>query len=73
MSDFTLRRITLQIEEVHHEGGPVAATPHLKGAIMAVCANPFAFVVSAKPFEVWIVVIGDRALIDKWFGERLGE
>ena len=42
MSDFTLRRITLQIEEVHHEGGPVAATPHLKGAIMAVCANPFA-------------------------------
>lgn len=42
MSDFTLRRITLQIEEVHHEGGPRAAVPHLKGAIMAVCANPFA-------------------------------
>ena len=42
MSDFTLRRITLQIEEVHHEGGPPAAAPHLKGAIMAVCANPFA-------------------------------
>ncbi|NGQ92709.1 amino acid synthesis family protein [Rhodobacter sp. HX-7-19] len=39
---FPLRRITLQIEEVHHEGGPPAATPHLKGAIMAVCANPFA-------------------------------
>jgi len=42
VSDFTLRRITLQIEEVHHEGGPPAAAPHLKGAIMAVCANPFA-------------------------------
>lgn len=42
MSDFTLRRITIQLEEVLHEGGPPAATPHLKGAIMAVCANPFA-------------------------------
>ena len=42
MSDFTIRRITLQIEEVHHEGGPRADAPHLKGAIMAVCSNPFA-------------------------------
>lgn len=42
MYDFIIRRITIQLEEVHHEGGPPADIPHLKGAIMAVCANPFA-------------------------------
>lgn len=42
MPDFALRRITLQIEEIRHEGGPPPATPHLRGAIMAVVQNPFA-------------------------------
>lgn len=42
MPDFPLRRITSQIEEIHHEGGPLA-TPHaLRGAIIAVVGNPFA-------------------------------
>jgi hypothetical protein len=40
MPDFTLRRITLQIEEILHEGGPPAA-PRLRGAILAVVKNPF--------------------------------
>jgi hypothetical protein len=42
LPDFTLRRITLQIEEIFHEGGPAPAIPPVRGAIMAVCANPFA-------------------------------
>lgn len=42
MVDFTLRKTVLLIEEIHHEGGPTAATPRLRGAIMAVVRNPFA-------------------------------
>lgn len=40
MPDFALRRITLQIEEILHEGGPVGS-PHLRGAILAVVENPY--------------------------------
>lgn len=42
MPDFPIRRITTQIEEIWHEGGPAPETPALRGAIYAVCANPFA-------------------------------
>jgi hypothetical protein len=41
MPDFPLRRITLQIEEIHHEGGPLGQ-PRLRAAIIAVTKNPFA-------------------------------
>lgn len=40
MPDFPIRRITLQIEDILHEGGPVGLRQ--RGAIMAVVANPFA-------------------------------
>ena len=40
MPDFPLRCITLQIEEIHHEGG-TATVPRLRGAILAVVKNPF--------------------------------
>ena len=40
MSDFPIRRITLQIEDILHEGGPMGLRQ--RGAIMAVVANPFA-------------------------------
>lgn len=42
MSDFKIRKIVTQIEEILHEGGPVAETPPVRGAIFAICANPFA-------------------------------
>ena len=42
MADFPLRKITLQIEEIHHDGGPPAALPRLRGASLAVVRNPFA-------------------------------
>lgn len=41
MPEFPLRRLTLQIEEIFHEGGPVPATPRLRAAILAVVQNPF--------------------------------
>lgn len=42
MADFTLRKTTLMIEEILHEGGPAPAVPRLRGAILAVVSNPFA-------------------------------
>jgi hypothetical protein len=42
MSDFKVRKIVLQLEEVFHEGGPLAPVPPMKGAVYAICANPFA-------------------------------
>ena len=42
MPDFPIRRISLHIEEIMHEGGPAPAQPRLRGAIVAVVANPFA-------------------------------
>lgn len=41
MPEFRLRRLTLQIEEIFHDGGPNAG-PRLRGAILAVVSNPFA-------------------------------
>lgn len=40
MPDFPIRRITLQIEDILHEGGAVGLRQ--RGAILAVIANPFA-------------------------------
>jgi hypothetical protein len=37
-----IRRIVTQVEDIHHEFGPVAAVPLRRGAICAVLANPFA-------------------------------
>jgi hypothetical protein len=42
VADFGVRKIVIQIEEIWHEGGPVVAPPPLRGAIYAICANPFA-------------------------------
>lgn len=42
MPDFTLRKMSVLIDEIHHEGGPSPAFPRLRGAIMAVVKNPFA-------------------------------
>lgn len=37
-----IRRIFTQVEDIHHEFGPVAAEPLRRGAIGAVLTNPFA-------------------------------
>jgi hypothetical protein len=42
MSLIEIRRIHLEIEEIHHEFGPAPAKPLLRGTIAAVLANPYA-------------------------------
>lgn len=42
MAEVQIRKIVETVEEIYHEGGPRAETPLLRGAIMAVIANPFA-------------------------------
>ena len=37
-----IRRIFTQLEQIHHEFGPVAETPLLRGAIGVVLTNPYA-------------------------------
>ncbi len=42
MSRFAVRKIVTQIEEIRHEGGPIVDPAPVRGAIYAICANPFA-------------------------------
>ena len=42
MTGFAIRKIVTQIEEIRHEGGPMVSPPPMKGAVWAICANPFA-------------------------------
>ncbi|WP_158810365.1 amino acid synthesis family protein [Beijerinckia sp. L45] len=42
MPEVIIRKRLVTIEEIFHEGGPVAATPSRRGAIIVVITNPFA-------------------------------
>ena len=42
MPDVKIRKRLLILEEILHEGGPVAAVPRKRGAILTVIENPFA-------------------------------
>ena len=42
MPEVVVRKFVTQVEEIFHEGGPVAERPYRRGAIMAVIRNPFA-------------------------------
>ncbi len=42
MADVVVRKFVTQVDEIFHEGGPPAAEPHKRGAIVAVIVNPFA-------------------------------
>jgi hypothetical protein len=42
MHDVILRKMVISVEEIFHEGGPVANEPLLRGSAMAVIKNPFA-------------------------------
>ncbi len=42
MPDFKLRKTLLFVEDIHHDGGPVAAVPRQRAAIIALVSNPFA-------------------------------
>ena len=42
MSMLKIRKTMVVVEEIHHEGGPVADVPLLRGAALAVVKNPYA-------------------------------
>ena len=42
MPQVELRKRVIIVEDIFHEGGPVAATPYRRGAILSVIKNPFA-------------------------------
>ncbi len=42
MPSVELRKRVIVVEEIFHEGGPVAQTPYRRAAILAVIKNPFA-------------------------------
>ena len=42
MPDVELRKMQVVVEEIHHEGGPVASVPQRRAAVLAVIKNPFA-------------------------------
>lgn len=52
MPDVDVRKIATAVEEIYHEGGPRAATPLKRAAIVAVIRNPFAgrYVEDIQPF-----------------------
>lgn len=52
MPDVIRRKTVLIVEEILHEGGPPAAMPPRRGAIIAVIRNPFAgrYVEDIQPF-----------------------
>ena len=61
MPEVRVRKKLIVLEEIFHEGGPVAAVPQRRGAALAVIHNPFAgayvesiadFMEDLKPFGV---------------------
>jgi Amino acid synthesis len=42
MPDVILRKTISALEEIFHEGGPVAATPHRRASVLAIIRNPYA-------------------------------
>ncbi len=80
MAEFKIRKIVTQVEEIHHEGGPPADPAPMRGAIYAICANPFAgrfepdlqpAMESLKPLALQltdrlVAALGGRAGIDAY-------
>lgn len=52
MADVKVRKFLVSVEEIHHEGGPPAAVPPRRGAVLAVIENPYAgsYHVNIQPF-----------------------
>ena len=75
MSDFVqLRKITMQFEEIYHEGGPAPSRALVRGAILAVARNPYAgrYVEDLMPFMNQLGPLSTelaRRLIDALGGE----
>ena len=42
MPEVKVRKFLVSVEEIYHEGGPVAAVPPRRGVVLAVIENPYA-------------------------------
>lgn len=42
MPEVKVRKFLVSVEEIHHEGGPVAHVPPRRGVVLAVIENPYA-------------------------------
>lgn len=42
MPEVKVRKFLVSVEEIHHEGGPVAQVPPRRGSVLAVIENPYA-------------------------------
>ncbi len=75
MPEAQIRKMVVQIEEIWHEGGPVAVAPARRAAVLAVIANPFAghYVEDIQPFMDDLRPLGlamARRLIEALGGDR---
>jgi hypothetical protein len=83
MPEVRIRKKVILVEEVFHEGGPVAAVPQRRGAALAVIHNPFAgtyveniaeFMEDLKPFglsmaQSLIAAIGGNPRVVEGYGK----
>ena len=76
MPEVKIRKIATVLEEIHHEGGPVADPPLRRAAVMAVIENPYAgaYVEDIQPFMEDLRPLGldmARRLVDMLGGDPL--
>jgi hypothetical protein len=83
MPDVRVRKKLILLEEIFHEGGPVAAVPQRRGAALAVIHNPFAgayveniaeFMEDLKPFglsmaQSLIAALGGNPRVVEGYGK----
>jgi Amino acid synthesis len=83
MPEVQLRKRVIVVEEIFHEGGPAAATPLRRAAVLAVIHNPFAgryaeeiagFMEDLKPLglemaESLVAALGGNAKIVEGYGK----
>lgn len=60
MPEVQLRKLALALEEIWHEGGPPAAVPRRRAAMLAAIRNPFAgrYVAEIRPFMADLKPLG---------------
>jgi hypothetical protein len=74
VAEIQIRKILVQVEEIFHEGGPAAAVPPRRAAVLAVITNPFAgrYVEDIQPFMADLKPLGAmmaRRLLDALGGD----
>lgn len=72
MHEVRVRKFETIVEEIFHEGGPVASTPLRRAAVLAVIHNPFAggYVEDIQPFMDDLRPLGLE--MSKWLVAALG-